>query len=192
MHSPLLADLGLPMIFVEWPLMLCALLPVIGLEGLVIHRSLSLSYRAAFLGVGKANIYSTLVGVPMAWGIMFLFQLATSLVMIPLALAQQKWHWTVLNAPIFQAVGFLLSLAWELPLKGQLYWIVPTAATLLLIPCFFVSVRLERRSCLCSWPSVDPAAVWRSVFLANLWSYGFLFLVACAWVLYHLRHPGLE
>jgi hypothetical protein len=192
MHSPILADAGIPMIFVEWPLMLCALVPVILLEALVIRRSLALSFGSAFIGVGRANVYSTVVGVPLAWGLMFVVQLALSLLLLPLALAQHKWHWTVLDSPVFQAVGFLISLAWEIPVKHQLYWIVPTAATLLLIPCFFVSVRLERRSCLRSWPNADPAAVKQGVFIANVWSYGLLFAITCAWVFYQLLHPSLD
>jgi hypothetical protein len=63
MPHALLADAGVPMIFVQWPLMTCALLPVIAIEALVVRKRLSLSYGRAFGGAAKANVASTLAGV---------------------------------------------------------------------------------------------------------------------------------
>lgn len=51
----MLADVGIPMIFVQWPLMFYALIPVIVVEALLIRRWVSLSYREAFTGIAKAN-----------------------------------------------------------------------------------------------------------------------------------------
>src|SRR5438094_902125 len=75
MHCALLADIGVPMIFVQWPLMICALLPVIVIEALVVRKRLALSYRRAFAGAAQANVVSTLAGVPLAWGLMFFSKL---------------------------------------------------------------------------------------------------------------------
>ena len=66
-----LANIGIPMIVVQWPLMFATLVPVVVLETLVIHRRLRVSWRSALLGVGKANVLSTLIGVPLAWLLMF-------------------------------------------------------------------------------------------------------------------------
>jgi hypothetical protein len=63
MHHTLLADAGVPMIFVQWPLMTCALLPVIAIEALVVRKRLSLSYGRAFGGAAKASAASTLAAV---------------------------------------------------------------------------------------------------------------------------------
>ena len=161
------------MIFVQWPLMVAALIPVIVVEVLVIRRWLPLSPRQAFTGIGKANLYSTVAGVPLAWGIMFLVEMA---IMLPLGLAAMKFHWT-LESPISQVLSVIVGAAWEGPVEGQLYWIIPLAVTVLLVPSFFVSVRLERRSCLQAWPAADPVALHRGVYVANLWSYGFLFFI---------------
>jgi hypothetical protein len=92
MHRALLADIGVPMIFVQWPLMLFALVPVIAIEALVVCKGLTLPYGRAFAGSAKANVVSTLVGVPVAWGLMLILELATAL---PLAVAAEKWHWQV-------------------------------------------------------------------------------------------------
>lgn len=178
------------MIFIEWPLMLCALVPVIVLEALLVRLWVPLSYREAFLGVGRANLYSTLVGIPMAWGIMFIIQIASLILLMPVGFAAVHWHWN-LNSPPFRAVAFLASLAWEPSAKRQLFWVIPTAAALLLLPCFYVSIILERRSCLKSWTNSDPALVRRGVYFANLASYGLLFLMACGWIIYQLQHTAI-
>ena len=90
MHNALLADVGVPMIFVEWPLMLCALVPVIAIEAEVARRQLTLPYRKAFAGAAKANLLSTLVGVPLAWAIMLAVEFAT---LYPTIMAAERWHW---------------------------------------------------------------------------------------------------
>lgn len=186
MHSVILADVGIPMIFVQWPLMLAAFIPVTLVEVFVIRRWLPLSLRQAFSGISKANLYSTLAGVPIAWGIMFAFELA---IMLPLGLAAAKFHW-IWDSPIIGAFSLIAAAAWEIPLREHVYWIIPLAITVLLVPSFFVSVSLERRSCLKSWPSLDPIAIRRGVYVANLWSYALLFVVAFSWISYQLfSHP---
>jgi hypothetical protein len=173
----MLANIGIPMIFVQWPLMLCALVPVIVVEALLVRRWVSLSYREAFAGITKANLLSTAVGIPLAWGIMLAIEFGVAM---PLAMAAHRWHW---KGPLLDMFGFLLSIAWLGPVERHLRWLVPTAAALLLIPCFYVSVWLERWACLRSWSSPDPAAVRRGVYLTNLASYAVLFAIACVWIL---------
>lgn len=51
----MLANVGIPMIFVQWPLMLVALIPVIFVEALLIHLWLSLSPQEAFIGYCQLN-----------------------------------------------------------------------------------------------------------------------------------------
>jgi hypothetical protein len=176
MHQPLLADVGVPMIFVQWPLMLCALIPVIAIEAEVARRQLALPARKAFAGAAKANILSTLAGVPIAWGIMLAVEVAT---IFPLSLAAQKYHWRM-ESPVF-SIFYVLGIAWTGP-AGKSAWPIALAAALLLIPTFFVSIRLERHSYRRSWPDVDAAAVDRSVWYANLASYSLLFIAACIWL----------
>src|SRR6266536_1309802 len=110
MHCALLADIGVPMIFVQWPLMICALLPVIAIEALVVRKRLALSYGRAFAGAAQANVVSTLAGVPLAWGLMLLLELATAL---PIIFAAQRWHWHY-DSPIFYVL-YVLGMAWTGP-----------------------------------------------------------------------------
>src|ERR1035437_4300089 len=148
----MLADVGIPMIFVQWPLMIGALIPVIIVEALLIRRWVQLSYRDAFIGVTKANLLSTLAGFPLAWLAMFAVEMA---VLLPLAIASDKWHLHFIDSPFFQIVGFLLGVAWLGPGGDEAYWLVPLAAALLLIPSFYVSVWLERLICRKAWPDSD-------------------------------------
>ena len=45
MHAPLLANMGIQLIFGEWLLVACELIPVIGIETFVVHRYTALSIR---------------------------------------------------------------------------------------------------------------------------------------------------
>lgn len=182
----MLANAGVPMIFIHWPLMVCALVPVIILEALMIRRWVSLSFRDAFIGIGKANVFSTLVGVPLAWLAMFALEFA---VMLPFGLAADKWKWEI-DGPVWQVLGFLFSVAWLGPAEGSLHWMVPAAVALLLVPCFYLSVVLERRSCTRTWTAADPTHVRRGVFAANVASYALLFVLACGWVTFELVTKG--
>lgn len=182
----MLANVGVPMIFIHWPLMLGALVPVIIVEALFIRRWLPLSLRDAFVGIGKANVLSTLVGVPLAWLAMLVLEFA---VILPFGVAAEKWKWE-LDGPVWQVLGFLVSVAWLGPTRGYLHWMVPAAVALLLVPCFYLSVVIERRSCTRTWTTADPARVRRAVFAANLVSYALLFVLACGWVTFELVTKG--
>jgi hypothetical protein len=176
MNHAFLADVGVPMIFIQWPLMICALMPVIAIEALVIRKRLSLSYGRAFGGAAKANVISTLAGVPLAWALMLILEFAT---LYPLSLAAEKWHWS-LHSPVFY-VFYVLGIAWTGPAVTSA-WPIALAATLLLVPTFFVSVRLERRFYRRSYAEIDAGVVDRSVWFANLCSYALLFVAACGWL----------
>ena len=184
----ILANVGLPMIFVHWPLMLCALVPVITLEALLVRRWVPLSFRDALTGVGKANVFSTLVGVPLAWLVMLALEFA---VMLPAGLAADKWKWHF-DGPVWQVLAFILSIAWLAPAEDYLHWMIPAAVGLLLLPSFYVSAALERRSCVRTWTTADPTVVRHGVFAANVASYSLLFILACGWVTFEVATKGLQ
>jgi hypothetical protein len=77
-----LADAGVPMIVVQWPLMFAALLPVIALEAWILQRRLALPFGRAVRGSALANLASTLAVVPIASAVMlgveFVFMLGIS------------------------------------------------------------------------------------------------------------------
>lgn len=174
----MLANIGIPMIFVQWPLMLTALIPVILVEALLIRLWLSLSYQEAFTGIAEANLLSTAIGVPLAWGIMLVVEFVMGLL---LASSVNYLPWKS-NSPLFEIVFFIFSIGWPLPTTENYQELIPIAAALLLIPCFYASVWVECRSCLRSWARYDPVLVRRAVYRTNLGSYALLFVLACVWI----------
>ena len=167
------------MLLVVWPLMLCALVPVILLETEVARRRLALPYGKAIAGVARANVVSTAIAVPLAWLIMFVVELCIG---FPLLTAAMKWDWPVENSLLKYALHALTA-AW---VSGSVSGIA-FAAAVLLIPTFFIAVFLERRSCRHSWSDLGRADVDRSVWYGNLASYSLLFLAAWAWFAWAVR-----
>lgn len=182
---PIVANIGIPMIFIYWPLMLGALVPVIVVEALVIRRWVPMPARDSLVGTAKANVYSTLVGVPLAWLLMLALQFAA---MAPILIAELKGKHLLDGEP--PVIAFVRTVAWLAPVENSLHWMIPVAVAVLLIPSFWISVLLERRSCLKTWKTAEPALVRRGVFMANLVSYALLFVVAPGWVALGLARSG--
>ena len=67
---PLLADAGVPMIFLTFPLMIILLVPIILTESFLYKRWLGLSSHDAMRSSIISNLVSTIIGVPVAWAIM--------------------------------------------------------------------------------------------------------------------------
>jgi hypothetical protein len=181
MQRAFLADVGVPMIFVQWPLMICALIPVIVIEALVIRKRLQMPYARAVAGATKANLVSTFVGVPLAWAIMLAIEFAT---LYPTVLASEKWHWHLEKSPLM-SILYVLGMAWTGP-AAHSAWPIALAAMLLLIPTFFVSVRIERRVYRRSYKEQGTASVDDACWFANLWSYALLFFAAFSWIAWEL------
>jgi len=175
----MLADVDIPMMFIRWPLMICALNPVIIVEALLVRRWAQLSYRDALIDVTKANLHSTLAGLPLAFLAIFAIQMV---VLISVAGVAEQRHWnleSLQDSPFVRIVEFTLGIAGQQ--DDAAYWQIPLAAALLLIPSFYVSVWVERFICRRAWPNSDVSAVRRGVFRANLASYFVLFILACGW-----------
>jgi hypothetical protein len=182
MYTPLLADVGLPMIFVQWPLALVGLVPVIVIEAFIIRRSLAVPTGRAFAAATKANLISTLAGVPLAW---LMTLLVGGITVVPVIFAADKWHWNM-PSPLFEVFSFVFGVAWIFPPDGKA-WLIPLAAALLLVPTYFISVWIERPLYRRSLQGADAVCLDSAVRRANMFSYIMLFLVAlafCAWAAY--------
>ena len=174
------ADAGLPMIFVSYPAMLIALLPVIALETIVFNRTLRGGIKKIISRVGFANAVSTIIGFPLTW-----------LLWVVLSLG----FWEPLNHLVRdQSVAKLVLRVtvfgmWLAPYGHDLYWMMPTAVMVGLIPAFFTSVGIE------GWMltrlfKAERALVWRLTWKANVLSYSLLALYALGWLVYSLVMKG--
>src|SRR5579859_2134827 len=190
MHDPmrivaLLADAGLPMIFITWPALLVALIPTIAIEALLIQRRTHARIGKTFISTAAANAVSTIVGVPMTWSVLFVFEMVVG------ATVPSLWGHSVLEG----IVGFLISSPWIGPAENA-RWAVPLAVLVLLVPFYFVSLLIERamiqHMIAADEPNVPiedqiPASTVRAAVRdANLLSYGILFLLTSVWLAYLL------
>ena len=178
--TPLLANAGVPMLVIQWPLMAMALVPIVLVEVAVMRRSIAVPYRTAFLNVGLANVASTLVGVPLAWAVMVVIELAVTVPADGIGFPSSL-------PPAAAAAAFLVQVAWLSPDPHYLYWMIPAAATILLVPCFFASVPIERWVLAWRWQTVDRAQVRAAVLWANVWSYALLLVAGSIWTLVSLQ-----
>lgn len=180
----LLANPAIPMIFVELPLLVVALIPIVMLEAAVYRWRLAVPRSQALWCALKANLWSTLVGVPFAWFTQFMAQTA---VVGP----AQEWK---LDTPLERLAAVTLQSAW-LPLydADELRWMIPAASLFLLLPFLVVSVAIEQLVLRRSWSALPGRGVVVATILANLLSYIALALYWGAFILIALgTRPAYE
>jgi hypothetical protein len=119
----IIADMGIPMIFVTLPLMVVALLPIAGLESLVYRKYLRLSWTEAFVGGLIANLWSTLAGIPLTWLLLVIGQFAIG--------GANAWGLDTLQD---RMDAVTLQAAWLMPYEKDLPWMIPAASIALLFP----------------------------------------------------------
>jgi hypothetical protein len=176
-----LADVGIPMIAVTFPAMVVALVPVIGMEGLLIRKRVVYKPWPIFRATAAANLVSTIVGVPLTW-----------LALLACEMVVPEIHW---HGPVARAIAFVFTAAWLPPWGASS---IPLAMLVLLVPFFFVSVWSEwlvmKNMLPVSAEEVAPEGeiskrqLWRAVRDANLLSYGFLVALTCAWLIWDSLH----
>ncbi len=166
------------MIFLTFPLMLAALIPVILLEVWIAKPLLGTSYGKTTWVIAVANVASTIVGIPAAWVAMFGLELLAGTTIS--RLVPQKFS----EGPVINAVYLILSSAWLAPGSG-LYWAVPVAAMVLLIPSFFASWYIEI-FIIDKMVEGDWATIRSTGFKANAVSYAFLVLAGCGWLVFSI------
>jgi hypothetical protein len=179
-HVPLfLADAGVPMLFVAFPFAFYLLIPVIALETWVARTVREISFQRRFLGVVAANAFSTIVGWPLAWLVLVLLQIFV----IPGGGGGYG-----LDTPLHKVASVTLQAAWLIPYERDLYWMVPTAALVLLVPAFLITIPSERLVLRYVWRQTAVGERRRFVWDANLCSYAFLVIAGLFWLWYSVTH----
>ncbi len=162
--SPAHADAGVPMLAVVWPASWILLFPVILLEAAVGRRVLRVSWKQALVVAAKANALSTLVGLPLTW---------LGLVILEMFVSGRAFG---LDIPGRRILAVTVQSPWLLPYEHDLYWMIPAAAAALCVPFFFMSVAVEYLVARYSVPPEQRRAVGAWAWLANLASYGLIWL----------------
>jgi hypothetical protein len=186
----LLADAGIPMIVLAFPAMLMLLVPISIVEGFLYKKWLALTTWEAMKSSAASNLASTIIGVPIAWAVMFAVEFAGTGLM-ERNHGIENWH-----SPLASVLFVFFDSAWIGPPDRASLWIIPAACLVLLIPFFFASYWIEHF--VVKWmvglpeggpPHVAYPRVRIAVRNANLITYGAMFLATTVWLLVELpRH----
>jgi hypothetical protein len=165
--EPALADAGLPMLVITWPMMLLALAPVIVIEALVFHRR-GFPFKASLISNAAANLVSTLVGIPLTWALLVFVEMAAVPLLVPVVDSQAG----KLGPAVVQSLLVALYSPWLAPFDDStLRWAMPVAILILLAPFFWVSYRVERRVIRMIKPDWPAGLTNSASFAANVYSY---------------------
>jgi len=179
----ILANAGVPMLPVQWMFMVVALLPIILIEAVVVWRKHAVGFKRSLErslgGSAAANVISTLSGVPLSWGLMFLIMLAGYLIDDALSI---KW-----DSPAVMVAYVVLNAAWLAPHETHLNWMIPMALAILMIPSYFLSVWIEYMVCKRIWKEMNRKEVWNTMRVANGVTYGILILICVGLMLMSLK-----
>ena len=167
------------MLPVQGIFMVVALIPVILIEAVVIWRRESISFKRSLGGSAAANAVSTLAGVPLSWGLMFLVLMASSLIDANFSLD--------MNSPAIMIAYVILNAAWLAPLEQHLSWMAPMALAILMIPSYFMSVWIEYLVCKWIWKDVDTESLWTTMRTMNGVTYAILILVCIVLMLMNFK-----
>jgi len=183
---PAYADAGVPMLALALPGMIISLIPIIIIESFYIHRSLKLSFGRSLKVMSIANIESTLIGIPITWA---------AWVIVEMILGYMSYRvFESFHVSLPESVSLLFALtvgaAWLGPTESYLYWMIPAASLVLLIPFFYVSWLFERHRAKRLLQEYAPADINKETFIANLYSYGLLFAIVLGWLIYSIAKKG--
>jgi len=161
----LLLDIGLPMIAVYWPLAWLAFIPIVLVEAYIGFRTLDIRFGRAVIASTVANLFSTLLGIPLTWFVLALLEL--------LAFGSARGFET----PFQKIYAVTVQSPWLMPYAEQSYWMIPVAAVVLSIPMYAMSVLSEYVIARRLFQTIDRKLIWRWQLKGNALSYALLVCV---------------
>ncbi len=163
--APARADAGVPMLAIVWPSSWFLLLAIIPIEAAVAVRVLKTGWKKNLIMVSVANLASTILGIPVTWFLLVVCQmLAGGGGAYGLGTDQSRMIAVTLQSP------------WLIPYDTDLPWMIPTAAAVLCVPFFFMSVFVEEMSARRFVPKESHPLLRRWSWIANSLSYGCIVL----------------
>lgn len=172
--SHAMANVGIPMLVIFWPAMFFLLLPVILIESFVINKMLSLTVEESEKASTYSNIFSTLVGIPIAWLILLIIQV--------LGISFDStfpgfFIWAQQLSPYFSDMilavfgGGILSPAGP---KPQTSFFTVAFLAVFIVSFFLASWKTEAFVVKRLYKRINPSEVNKALFYSNLFSYLFL------------------
>lgn len=131
------ANVGIPMIALQLPLMVVLLLPVVIIEAVLLRHYLFSDFRSSLFVSIKANVFSTFIGFPIAWLLHFVLGYLAAWPLISFFENHDRSDW-------LECFIFSLTASWIPPIEGErLFLTLPTAGLVSLLPAYFMSVWIE-------------------------------------------------
>ena len=171
------ANAGVPMLFLTLPAMLIALVPIIVVEAVVIGRLLGSNAVSRAKSVAISNVASTLVGLPLTWAALVALQLVSG--------GGSSYG---ITTPTQKFLAVTWQAPWLIPYESDLYWMLPAASLVLLVPFFFTSYFVEAPIVTRLERAYSRAHVRSAVLRANLCSYLLLAAITLVWLLWSIQH----
>jgi len=163
------ANAGVPMLALAWPAQWLALIPIILVEPEIFRRALQLPFRSLIKPIGKANLVSTLVGIPLAWLAMLLLEFAIGYAGFGMMPKETEFPTYV------QYAFFPFTAAW---IAADSVWEIYLAFVILAVPFCIVSIIIEERVLRRGLSNQLPSVLRATTKQANILSYIFLSLLA--------------
>ncbi|WP_316368816.1 hypothetical protein [Candidatus Thiodiazotropha sp. CDECU1] len=116
------------MIFLVMPALGLSIIPIILIEAMYLSRKLGLKTASAVKTTTISNLVSTLAGVPLTWLLLVLVQMVAG-----------GGGAFGLDTMLGKVLSVTFQAAWLIPYESELYWMIPVAGLVLLVPFFFVS-----------------------------------------------------
>jgi hypothetical protein len=171
------ADAGVPMLFVTFPSMLLALVPIVLVEAVVLGWTMGRKAASFLKAATIANVASTVAGIPLTWLVLVLLEWITG--------GGSAYG---LGTPLQKFLAVTWQAPWLLPYERQLYWMIPAASLFLPVPFFFTSYLIEAPIVARIKRELPAAQVRAAVFRANLASYTGLVAFNVWWLVWALHH----
>jgi hypothetical protein len=172
------------MLALMWPPAWLLLVLIIPVEGYFARRILSLDWRNALRLSIRANLSSTLVGIPLTWAVLVLVEIGTGIALEILKIENA-------NVPraVRGTIGLILFSPWLGPGDWG-PWVVPAAAAYLCVPFYFASVLVENRVALRFLGALNASSVRKWSWSANGFSYSMIFAFLAAWAIGRALSPN--
>jgi hypothetical protein len=175
------ANVGIPLIAIGFPFMVALLIPVLAMEAIIYKIKLNKSYWEAIKVSSIANLYSTIIGYPISWFFLFIYQLIISLLIWGIVTLFPSLESIQYEVASFFILPFIMP-AWLPPFQNY-----PLELSMLLagmvnfVPAYLVTVSSEKLILRKFW--TEDKNVNQVCISANRASYSLLFvIVICVYV----------
>jgi hypothetical protein len=172
------ADAGIPMIAIVWPVAWALLIPVVLIEAAIMRVTLGSNWKLSLKISAFSNLFSTALGIPLAWLLTMIVGIVGMLV-VPV----EKMAWLNSGAPA-RILSSIVGASWIVPGAGSVYaqpQMLGSWMTLSLV-FYWASVVSENRVVRRYFPMEQRPQVKHFCWVANGAVYVPIFIILGVWL----------